>query len=134
MREGKGREGEREWEGGGKGRGEEKVRDPQGLVDTPMFQILGNTLQSMSTYYVCVINLTVQNLNELNFKVQQHCTLLAIVISWLIYIGICNIMVCANYRSVTDHTVTLQYNKGTLDHTVTLPFIGLKVHVGPQCN
>jgi len=32
-----------EGEGGRKGRGEEKGRDPQGLVDTPMFQILKNT-------------------------------------------------------------------------------------------
>jgi len=29
----------------GKGKGEEKGRDPQGLVDTPMFQILKNTLK-----------------------------------------------------------------------------------------
>jgi len=33
-----------EGEGGRNGRGEEKGRDPQGLVDTPMFQILKNTL------------------------------------------------------------------------------------------
>jgi len=37
-KEGKGRE--------GKGSGEKKGRDPQGLVDTPMFQILKNTLKS----------------------------------------------------------------------------------------
>jgi len=29
---------------GRKGKGQEKGRDPQGLVDTPMFQILKNTL------------------------------------------------------------------------------------------
>jgi len=33
-----------EGEGGGKGKGEEKGRDPQGLVDTPRFQILKNTM------------------------------------------------------------------------------------------
>jgi len=38
-----GREG-KEREGKGKGRGEGKGRDPQGLVDTPTFQILKNTL------------------------------------------------------------------------------------------
>jgi len=37
-REGKGGRGK--WKGRGKGKG----RDPQGLVDTPMFQILKNTL------------------------------------------------------------------------------------------
>jgi len=36
-----------EGEGEGKGRGEEKGRDPQGLVDTPMFQILNNTLSAL---------------------------------------------------------------------------------------
>jgi len=39
-----GKEGERGTGGRGKGRGEEKGRDPQGSVDTPMFQILKNTL------------------------------------------------------------------------------------------
>jgi len=34
-----------EGEGGGKGRREGKGSDPQGLVDTPMFQILKNTLR-----------------------------------------------------------------------------------------
>ena len=33
--------------GRGKGKGDEKGRDPQGLVDTPMFQILGNTLSTI---------------------------------------------------------------------------------------
>jgi len=37
-----GKEGEKGREGGGKE--EEKGRDPQGLVDTPMFQILKNIL------------------------------------------------------------------------------------------
>jgi len=52
------KEGERGREGRGKGkrRGEGKGRDPQGLVDTPMFQILKNTLsvtRSFKTNY-CV--------------------------------------------------------------------------------
>ena len=34
--------------GKGKGRGEGKGRDPQGLVDTPMFQILKNPLRMPS--------------------------------------------------------------------------------------
>jgi len=38
----------REGRGKGKGRGEGKGRDPQGLVDTPMFQILKNTLSSLA--------------------------------------------------------------------------------------
>jgi len=41
-REGKGMKGERE------GRGEGKGRDPQGFVDTPVFQILKNTLTTLS--------------------------------------------------------------------------------------
>ena len=42
-----GNEGERGRGGRGQGIGEEKGRDPQGLVDTPMFQILKNTLQAV---------------------------------------------------------------------------------------
>ena len=39
-----GKEGEKGRRGRGKGKGKEKGRDPQGLVDTPTFQILKNTL------------------------------------------------------------------------------------------
>ena len=48
-------EGGREGKGEGKGKQREgKGRDPQGLVDTPMFQILKNTLLSRHSSALCI--------------------------------------------------------------------------------